>query len=605
MRVSLLAQTILFALILFTLPARPATHPADSLLDIKEVQRLMASDPDQALSLLEKVREQKQTPQFKIDWVTYQIYAAKRQYRLGIAFAKRTLSSDSLNADTRKSRGYYLNMCKNLIFANDAIDDYEGELHYANEMLTKMTEFGYPEYEKHLPYSALANVQREIGDKEKAYKLKQKAIALIRQACRNAEEHNTGNAYPLLYLSQYYAETENWLMEDCNYEAALQTALEHQTAIAELEKRKGGNLPQGIPEPYVESIVCTEAGFIASCYQLLGRPEEEKKWFDKFRSSSYSESEKGLYRSISYYTIKKNYPEVIRLALKIKDIIKPQEDIETEIQVYKTLADAYEKTHDLPNAIHYQKESLALTDSLNKIRHKNDALEMATLYETREKELQIERQEDTLQHQRTLLAGSGALIFLLGLVLYLSVRNWRTVRRKNIAMVRQIQEQLAYSKNIELQLNRLQQEEDATDALEDTPESLPGAQVPRSFNKEKQLFAQLRKLIVEEKLYANPGLTRNDVCTLLATNRNTLNSVLQQYTGTTFIDYVNNHRLMYVLEQLVGSNDTIEVIAENAGFGSARTLYRLFRQKYGMSPTDYKNVLLEEEKEEEKEKKES
>ncbi len=54
---------------------------------------------------------------------------------------------------------------------------------------------------------------------------------------------------------------------------------------------------------------------------------------------------------------------------------------------------------------------------------------------------------------------------------------------------------------------------------------------------------------------------------------------------------------MYVLEQLVGSNDTIEVIAENAGFGSARTLYRLFRQKYGMSPTDYKNVLLEEEKE--------
>lgn len=107
MRVSLLAQTILLALITFAQPARPATHPADSLVDIKEVQRLMASDPDQALSLLEKVKEQKQTPQFKIDWVTYQIYAAKRQYRLGIAFAKRALSNDSLNADTRKSRGYY------------------------------------------------------------------------------------------------------------------------------------------------------------------------------------------------------------------------------------------------------------------------------------------------------------------------------------------------------------------------------------------------------------------------------------------------------------------------------------------------------------------
>lgn len=89
MRVSLLAQTILLALITFAQPARPAAHPADSLVDIKEVQRLMASDPDQALSLLEKVKEQKQTPQFKIDWVTYQIYAAKRQYRLGIAFAER------------------------------------------------------------------------------------------------------------------------------------------------------------------------------------------------------------------------------------------------------------------------------------------------------------------------------------------------------------------------------------------------------------------------------------------------------------------------------------------------------------------------------------
>lgn len=69
--------------------------------------------------------------------------------------------------------------------------------------------------------------------------------------------------------------------------------------------------------------------------------------------------------------------------------------------------------------------------------------------------------------------------------------------------------------------------------------------------------------------------------------------MLQQYAGLSFTDYINNLRLAYALELLSDSgNDTIELIAEKAGFGSSRTLYRLFRERYEMSPSDYKRIVL-------------
>ena len=64
------------------------------------------------------------------------------------------------------------------------------------------------------------------------------------------------------------------------------------------------------------------------------------------------------------------------------------------------------------------------------------------------------------------------------------------------------------------------------------------------------------------------------------------------FSGTfhcNFNTYLNNIRLDYACSLLLGTDQTITEAFENAGFGSQRTFNRIFRERYHMSPRDYRN----------------
>ncbi|WP_219835862.1 AraC family transcriptional regulator [Paenibacillus sp. R14(2021)] len=58
--------------------------------------------------------------------------------------------------------------------------------------------------------------------------------------------------------------------------------------------------------------------------------------------------------------------------------------------------------------------------------------------------------------------------------------------------------------------------------------------------------------------------------------------------GLTIIQYTQNVRLSMAIERIKYSNLTLEQIAETCGFGSYSYFYRVFRQKYGVSPAAYR-----------------
>ena len=61
------------------------------------------------------------------------------------------------------------------------------------------------------------------------------------------------------------------------------------------------------------------------------------------------------------------------------------------------------------------------------------------------------------------------------------------------------------------------------------------------------------------------------------------------YRVVAYIAYLNNIRLDYACSLLLGTDQTITEAFENAGFGSQRTFNRIFRERYHMSPRDYRN----------------
>lgn len=81
----------------------------------------------------------------------------------------------------------------------------------------------------------------------------------------------------------------------------------------------------------------------------------------------------------------------------------------------------------------------------------------------------------------------------------------------------------------------------------------------------------------------------------LSTNRTYLaNAVKKCSDGLTFSEFTNRYRLRYAATLLTTSDDlNIYEIGDKSGFNSRSTYNRLFRDYYGMSPSEFRAIAKE------------
>lgn len=95
-----------------------------------------------------------------------------------------------------------------------------------------------------------------------------------------------------------------------------------------------------------------------------------------------------------------------------------------------------------------------------------------------------------------------------------------------------------------------------------------------------ELEAKVRRIFQEDKIFLNPNLNKNELASLLGTNRTYLTIVFRERFES-FYAYVNRLRLEYANEySRVHPDATRQEVAANSGFGSPRTYSRVLKQ-YG------------------------
>lgn len=65
----------------------------------------------------------------------------------------------------------------------------------------------------------------------------------------------------------------------------------------------------------------------------------------------------------------------------------------------------------------------------------------------------------------------------------------------------------------------------------------------------------------------------------------------KQYTGENFVTYLKNIRMQEIRRLLVETDDKIIDIAAAAGYGNYKHFLKLFRNEYGVSPTEYRRNM--------------
>lgn len=94
--------------------------------------------------------------------------------------------------------------------------------------------------------------------------------------------------------------------------------------------------------------------------------------------------------------------------------------------------------------------------------------------------------------------------------------------------------------------------------------------------------------IISYIIDGNTDLTLEEVCKALGLNKKKVGKLFMDTWGIRFSELMNNVRLEKAAMLLQRGNISITEIAYQAGFGSLRSFNRIFAQKFGCTPTEYR-----------------
>lgn len=102
-------------------------------------------------------------------------------------------------------------------------------------------------------------------------------------------------------------------------------------------------------------------------------------------------------------------------------------------------------------------------------------------------------------------------------------------------------------------------------------------------------LAALQRAMSEQRLYRQEGLTLAALAATLNLGEAALRSLINQQLGhRNFNDFLHRYRLEEASERLAREDLPILTIALECGYGSIGPFNRAFRQRFGMTPTEYR-----------------
>nr|WP_246722701.1 helix-turn-helix transcriptional regulator [Aliikangiella sp. G2MR2-5] len=112
------------------------------------------------------------------------------------------------------------------------------------------------------------------------------------------------------------------------------------------------------------------------------------------------------------------------------------------------------------------------------------------------------------------------------------------------------------------------------------------------------IFEELERLILSKKLYTQPRLSLDDLAKETGLNIRDISASFNQTDKGGFCNYINRLRVQALKDSLKkqGRNARILDIALETGFNSKSSLNSIFKREVKMTPSQYLNSILSEQK---------
>lgn len=403
------------------------------------------------------------------------------------------------------------------------------------------------------------DLYRKMGILSKSYECVTEAVALLSAA-------RTQDDYLLLsdsmgYLMSYYI-TDNQLQK------AWEVGQRREEVLATWEKCLSEDTHE----------LDRQKGFFYSKMAYLAYKLKKgglsESYFNRFYVTNFSKTQRGLLEINNYLLKVGRYEEVLRHNEAYLGLVSEADSLnlirlrtlEQSSQAYRALGD-YVHAYLTILQVHQISRQMATS------RERSQIFQLADVTEAVARQYHLEKADYELKVQRyvisVLLAITLVLLVLFGLL-------WRTlhvIRRKNRKMaelVLQLDDQRKEIHSVENELERWEEE----------------------IKTDEKLFFSFDWQVKEQKLYLNYQLGRDDYAQLMGVDRNRFAAILKKFTSNNLSTYLNDLRLEYSVTLFREHPDwPINRVAEESALPRISTFYRLFKDKYGISPNNFRKIL--------------
>lgn len=542
-----------------------AGYSASRLTDLREQAYLF---PQVALRQIDSLQQKAQYPSYQLEYIRSCAYFRLSMFGRALDSAEKAYHSVEIKSDTVLYRRISMILAEASVFAF-SLDKATRYIRKGKEYATSISD-----------HVMLAGMLLSEGYLYRRLSLSKKAYECAFRAEKLLEGGKSENE--IYYLSHTYGFLMMYYISDRKYAEAWQIGLERSKLLSRLPELRRDNQ---------SGYLYSKMAFLA---HMLGKEFEDEKYYELFLGTHFSKTLVGRLEINDYLLTMKNYDQVI---VNAQAYVREMDRRDTLNISYERLLQeacvAYEAVGDYRKAYAVAKRRLSIQQAIRLNNERNYLLENTDLFNALAAREELEETEEKLRVQ-TIWLGVLTGILLLALGGFMRKGGKMRIRIVELEKLCQVQQYL---------LKKGHDSGGATDgtgrpeertAEEEVEQAVP--EVPRkgtlSRLSNEELFALFDRRVRQEKLYLDYSLGRDQYARVMGVDKNRFAGVLKEFGNINLAAYLNSLRLEYAIELFHENPEwPISKIAEQSAIPNLSTFYRLFKDKYGMSPNLFRNKI--------------
>lgn len=535
----------------------------------------IAHNPESSLLLLDSLEEKGAIPQYGIDYLRALSYRTQSRYYMCMYYATHALNNPEIQRDSVLTSYTYM------LLAESSVASFQ--LAEAADMITKGKEYAEKANDQLLRANMLqmeGGLYRNMGVLNKSYECLQEAVSLL---------SDISNAEAKFLLSHCMGYLMGYYISDRKPQKAWEVGLQRERLLRSLESRTDVDV----------HVLDRHKGFFYSKMAYLSyqvkKPQMAKKYADMFYSTVFSTTSMGQLEINDFLLESGDYHSVLVHSKAYFSELDASDSL--NVIYLRTLyqsGKAYSALGKYSDAYNAMMQAYDIRNKMRVNIERNQILDLTDVTDAVSREYELEKAAYHMKMQRRIIIG---LVCFMMFLLLLFVGLWRAlivIRRKNLKMAELILE-LDDQRNRVLAKHSFLDPEVEVDTDDKGLSEKQGTDVSSEVVPEdEQLFLKFDQQVKEQKLYLDYQLTRDDYARLMGVDRNRFACILKLFTdGENLSGYLNDLRLEFSVGLFRNHPDwPISRIAAESALPSLSTFYRLFKDKYGISPNSFRKTML-------------